>query len=164
MKKFLILSILFSIPFSLFAGFPEDEEGYDIEKITNSFKLPCKEIGKDKCISRSLGIGACSWIFQINKGIEQTEALRISDNVLIALLKGNNLDLNTIFEKDEMIKKEIKNEAIYRISFCNDAIKEAIPKMVKLPEGIELNAERIENLTNTFPMEYLRMFEVMKKR
>ena len=100
MKKFLILSILFSIPFSLFAGFPEDEEGYDIEKITNSFKLPCKEIGKDKCISRSLGIGACSWIFQINKGIEQTEALRISDNVLIALLKGNNLDLNTIFEKD----------------------------------------------------------------
>ena len=56
------------------------------------------------------------------------------------------------------------NEAIYRISFCNDAIKEAIPKMVKLPEGIELNAERIENLTNTFPMEYLRMFEVIKKR
>ena len=42
--------------------------------------------------------------------------------------------------------------------------KLAIPKLIKkLPEGIELDAERIENLASVFPLQYLSMFEQMKK-
>ena len=47
-------------------------------------------------------------VFGIKKGKESKEALRIADDVLIALLKGNNLDINSIFEKDGSIKEAIK--------------------------------------------------------
>ena len=79
-------------------------------------------------------------------------------------MKGNNLDLNSIFEKDGSIRETIKKEAVYRINFCKDITKSAIPKLIKkLPEGVELDDERIENLASVFPLQYLSMFEQMKK-
>jgi len=96
-----------------------------------------------------LGVGACTWVFGINKDKEPGEALKIADNVLIALLKGNNLDLKSMLEKDGLIKKNIKKEATYRINFCREETKKAIPKLIKkLPEGVVLDEERIENLTS----------------
>ena len=80
-----ILSLLF--PFSAKAGFPEGKNGYDLKKIEESFRLPCYEIGNDDCIARALGVGACTLVFGINKDKEPAEALKIADNVLIALLK-----------------------------------------------------------------------------
>ena len=50
--------------------------------------------------------------------------------------KKNNLDINNIFAKDGSIKSEIRIEIISRINFCRQAIKEAIPNLVKLPEGM----------------------------
>ena len=62
------------------------------------------------------------------------------------------------------IKKVIKEEAVQRISMCREATLEAIPSLIKeLPEGIELSEERKQNLANIFPMEYLRMFENIRK-
>ena len=163
MKRLLFASLFLLFPLIAQAGFPEDNDGYDIEKIKKAFRLPCKDIGKDECISRALGIGACTWIFEVNRGVEHVEALKTSDNVLIALVKGNELDLNTMYEKDGSIKLDIKREAVNRINFCREETKKAIPKMVKLPEGMELNEERIESLTNTFPNQYLYTFEQIKK-
>ena len=74
-------------------------------------------------------------------------------------LKKNNLDINNIFTKDESIKSEIRIEIITRINFCRQAIKEAIPNLVKLPEGMEMTEERLEILTDTYPKYYLNMFE-----
>ena len=130
MKCFLTLLFLL-FPFSAHAGFPEGENGYDLKKIEESFRLPCDEIGNDECIARALGIGACTWIFEINKDIETGEALKISDAVLIALLKGNNLDLKLMLQKDGLIKNNIKKEAIYRINFCREETKKAIPKLIR---------------------------------
>ena len=107
MKRLFFATILFLFPFSAHAGFPEGENGYDLRKIENSFRLPCKEIGNDDCIARVLGVGACTWIFGINKDKESGEALKIADAVLIALLKGNNLDLKSMLEKDGLIKTNI---------------------------------------------------------
>ena len=45
------------------------------------------------------------------------------------------------------------------MNFCRQATKEAIPKLVKLPEGMEMNEERLEILTDTYPQYYLHMFE-----
>ena len=51
------------------------------------------------------------------------------------------------------------------INFCNAETKLAIPKLIKkLPEGIELDEERIENLATVFPLQYLSMFEVIQKK
>ena len=69
----------------------------------------------------------CIYSFEINKGKDNKAALRKSDEVLIALLDGNNLDINNIFAKDGSIKSEIRIEIISRINFCRKAIKEAIP-------------------------------------
>ena len=118
MKSLILTAILFLFPVSTQAGFPEGENGYDLKKIEESFRLPCDEIGNDDCIARALGVGACTWIFGINKGKEPAEALKIADTVLIALLKGNNLDLKSMLEKDGTIKTKIKKEATYRINFC----------------------------------------------
>ena len=41
------------------------------------------------------------------------EYLEIADTVLIALMKGNNLDLKSMLEKDGLIKKNIKKEKCF---------------------------------------------------
>ena len=159
MKSLILPAILLLFPFSAQAGFPEGESGYDLKKIEESFRLPCNEIGNDDCIARALGVGACTWIFGINKEKEPAEALKISDTVLIALLKSNNLDLKSMLEKDGLIKTNIKKEATYRINFCREETKKAIPKLIKkLPEGDVLDEQRIEDLTSVFPIQYLIMF------
>ena len=164
MKSLILTVILFLFPVSTQAGFPEGENGYDLKKIEESFRLPCDEIGNDDCIARALGVGACTWIFEINKDKETGEALKISDTVLIALLKGNNLDLKSMLEKDGLIKTNIKKEATYRINFCREETKKAIPKLIKkLPEGVVLDEEIVENLTRVFPLKYLSMFEKFSK-
>ena len=111
-----------------------------------------------------MGVGACTWIFGINKDKDPSEALKIADTVLIALLKGNNLDLKSMIGKDGLIRTNIKKEATYRINFCREETKKAIPKLVKkLPEGVVLDEERIENLTSEFPLQYLSMLEQFSK-
>jgi len=163
-KSLILPAILLLFPFSAQAGFPEGENGYDLKKIEESFRLPCDEIGDDDCIARALGVDAFTWIFGINKDKELAEALKIADTVLIALLKGNNLDLKSMLEKDGLIKTNIKKEAAYRINFCREETKKAIPKLVKkLPKGVVLDEERIENLTSVFPLHYLSMFEQFSK-
>ena len=69
-----------------------------------------------------------------------------------------------MLEKDGLIKMNIKKEATHRINFCREETKKAIPKLVKkLPEGVVLDEERIENLTSVFPLQYLSMFEQFSK-
>ena len=131
MKYLILPAILLLFPFSAEAGFPEGENGYDLKKIEESFRLPCNEIGNDDCIARALGVAACTWIFGINKDKEPAEALKISDTVLIALLKGNNLDLKSMLEKDGLIKTNIKKEATYRINFCREETKKSYSKVNK---------------------------------
>lgn len=151
------------MPIHSYAGFPEGETGYELKRIEESYKLPCSEIGNDKCLARVLSMGGCIYSFEINKGKDNKAALRKSDEVLIALLGGNNLDINNIFAKDGSIKSEIRIEIISRINFCRQAIKEAIPNLVKLPEGMEMTEERLEILTDTYPQYYLHMFEKIRK-
>ena len=116
MKRLILAAILFLLPFSAQAGFPEGKNGYDVKKIEESFRLPCDEIGNDDCIARALGVGACKWIFGINKDKELAEALKIADTVLIALLKGNNLDLKSMLEKDGLIKTNIKKKLLTELT------------------------------------------------
>jgi len=111
MKKFIALALFLISPVASIAGFPEGKNGYDLEKLEKSFRLPCDEIGNDDCVARALGVGACAWIFGINKVKEPAEALKIADTVLIALLKGNNLDLKSILEKDGLIKTNVKKRS-----------------------------------------------------
>ena len=69
-----------------------------------------------------------------------------------------------MLQNNGLIKRNIKKEANYRINFCREETKKAIPKLVKkLPEGVLLDEERIDNLTSVFPLQYLIIFEQMSK-
>ena len=76
MKSLIIPAILLLFPITAQSGFPEGENGYDLKKIEESFRLPCDEIGNDDCIARALGDGACTWVFGINKDKDPAEALK----------------------------------------------------------------------------------------
>ena len=133
LNKILVFIFVLIFPIHAYAGFPEGENGYELKKIEQSFKLPCNEIRKYKCLARVLSLGGCIYSFEINKGKDNEAALRKSDEVLISLLDGNNLEINNIFAIDGSIKSEIRIEIISRINFCRQAIKKAIPDFVKLP-------------------------------
>ena len=151
MNKIFAFILILILPAYAYAGFPEGEKGYDLNKIEKSFKLPCSEIGNDQCLARAVAMGGCIYSFEINKGKENEDALKKSDEVLIALLDGNSLDINNMFENDGSIKNDIRSEVISRINSCREATKKAIPNLVKLPEGMEMTEERLESLTNTYP-------------
>ena len=69
-----------------------------------------------------------------------------------------------MYKRQGLIKNDIKKEATYRINFCREETKKAIPKLIKkLPEGVVLDEERIEDLTRVFPLKYLSMFEQFSK-
>ena len=62
MKRLFLATILFLFPFNAQAGFPEGENGYDLKKIEESFRLPCDEIGNDDSIVRAFRVGAFAWL------------------------------------------------------------------------------------------------------
>ena len=73
------------------------------------------------------------------------------------------MDINNIFAKDGSIKNQIRIEIISGINFYRKAIREAIPNLVKLPDGMEMTEDRLEILTDTYPQYYLNMFEKTRK-
>ena len=162
MKLFFITLLFLSLPLKVHAGFPEGKNGFDIKKIENNFRLPCDEIGNDKCIARSIGIAACTLVFGIEANKELPESIKNSDLIFRALMKGNNLDVNSIFDENLSIKDDVKKEAIKSINWCRENIELSIPKLTNLPEE-ELNEKRIQELADTFPKWYLHTLEEIRR-
>ena len=162
MKLFFITLLFLSLPLKVHAGFPEGKNGFDIKKIENNFRLPCDEIGNDKCIARSIGIAACTLVFGIEANKELPESIKNSDLIFRALMKGNNLDVNSIFDENLSIKNNVKEEAIKSINWCRENIKLAMPKLTNLPEK-ELNEKRTQELADTFPKWYLHTLEEIRR-
>ena len=162
MNKFLFTLLFLSLSFPVKAGFPEGKDGFNIKKIEDSYRLPCNEIGKDNCIARSIGISACTFVYGIEANQSFQESLRNTDLIFRAIMKGNNLDVNSIFDKNNSIKKPIKDEAIKTIKYCRENIKKVIPKITNLPEE-ELDKKKIEDLTDTYPKWYLNTLEEIRR-
>ena len=89
-------------------------------------------------------MGGCIYGFEFNKGKGYEDDLRKSYEVLIALLDGNDLVINNIFDKDGSIKNDIRTEVANRLNFCREASKEAIPTLVKLPVEMGMRKKRLE--------------------
>ena len=161
MKKLLLAGLLFITPLTANA-LPESAE--NLKKLEQGFILPCDEIGNENCISRLIGVNACTFIFGINEGKNYKDAMRIADNVFIAVMKGNNLDVNEMFEKDGFIKKQIRVESKARINMCRQQTKQAIPVLFKESfGGDDLPEERIEGASLAFAEYWLDNFEMMRR-
>ena len=161
MKKLLLAGLLFITPLTANA-LPENSE--NLKKLEEGFILPCDEIGNENCISRLIGVNACTFIFGINKGKNYKDAIKIADNIFIAVMKGNNLDVNDIFEKDGFIKKQIRVESKARINMCREQTKQAIPILFQESfGGDDLPEERIEGASLAFAEYWLDNFEMMRR-
>ena len=155
--KFHLILLFFFLPFNANAA-PKIKK--DNLKFDDIFNLSCKNIENQECISRALGISACSWIYEINYGKDADEAFKISNSLLIKTLKNKNLNLDKIFEKDGSINNQIKVFASKRIGLCKEETKIAIPKLMKnIDKKTKLNNSQIENLAATFPSYYLGLFK-----
>ena len=84
------------------------------------------------------------------------------DLIFRALMKGNNLDINSIFDENSSIKDEVKAEAITSINWCRENIKLSIPKLTNLSKE-ELDEKKLEELTETFPKFYLHTLETIRR-
>lgn len=162
MKNVLITLLFLSLPLNVQAGFPEGKNRFNIKKIEDNFRLPCEEIGDDKCIARSIGIAACTLVFGIEANKELAESIKNSDLIFRVLMKGNNLDVNSIFDENLLIKNNVKKEAIKSINWCRENIKLSIPKLTNLHKE-DLDEKRLEELTNTFPDWYLNTLEEIRR-
>ena len=160
MKRLLLAPFLLLFPHTAFAV-PESPDQF--KKLEEAFILPCDEIGNDDCIARVIGINACTFSFGVKQGLTIKEAINTADTTFAAIMKANNLDINTVFEKDGSIKKEVKEEAIYRINMCSDATRESIPFLLKQKNGGEATEDKIEGLTKTFPYSWLHTIEKLVK-
>ena len=64
-----------------------------------------------------------------------------------------------MLEKDGFIKNSIKKEATYKIYFCREETKKAIPKLIKkIPESVLLD-EKNRGFNSVFLLQYLSLFE-----
>ena len=155
--KFHLILLFFFLPFNANAA-PKIKK--DNLKFDDIFNLSCKNIENQECISRALGISACSWIYEINYGKDKDEAFKVSNGILKTTLKNKNLNLENIFEKDGSIRKEIQVNASTRIGFCKEQTKLAIPILMKnIDKKTKLNKSQIESLASTFPSYYLGLFK-----
>ena len=155
--KFHLILLFFFLPFNANAAPKIKKDNLSLDDV---FNLSCKNIEKQECISRALGISACSWIYEINYGKDKDEAFKISNGILKTTLKNKNLNLDNIFEKDGSIKKEIQINASKRIDFCKEKTILAIPKLMKnIDIKTELNKTQLESLAATFPSYYLGLFK-----
>ena len=155
--KFHLILLFFFLPFNANAA-PKNKK--DNLKFDDVFNLSCKNIDNQECISRALGISACSWIYEINYGKDKDEAFKVSNGILKTTLKNKNLKLDNIFEKDGSIRKEIQVNASKRIGFCKEQTKLAIPILMKnIDKKTKLNKSQIESLASTFPSYYLGLFK-----
>ena len=158
MKK-LLLSILFTG-----AAFAVPESPDQLKKIEDEFRLACDENGQESCLARLVAASGCTYIFSLNSGNNIQKSLNVADNLFVAMMKGNRLKVETMFNESGNIKKVIKDESISRMKYCEKEIKTAMPIMLrKASGGKEPPEELIKYAANDFPYYWLRSLEDIRQ-
>ena len=160
MKRFLFAGLLFLMPLNTNA-LPENQENF--KKLEKELSLPCSEFGEESCTARFIAMSACTFVFGINQGKPVEEALDIADGLFVSIMRGNKIKPISMFNNNDDIKPEIRNEVKDRVRFCKEATEEAIPKIVLEKTGKEASPEFIEVATRTYGEWWLRTLEGIKK-
>ena len=159
MKKLLLSILLFTG-----AAFAVPESPDQLKKIEDEFRLACNENGQESCLARLVAASGCTYIFSLNSGINIQKSLNVADNLFVAMMKGNRLKVETMFNESGNIKKVIKDESISRMKYCEKEIKTAMPIMLrKASGGKEPPEELIKYAANDFPYYWLRSLEDIRQ-
>ena len=156
MKRLLLASLFSLLPLTAFAV-PDKKE--QRETLGESLSFMCPKYGEESCTARFLAMEACTFMIAINSGKPPYEAWEIASDMFALTMKGNNLEISSMYDETGKIKPAIKSEAIERIGFCKDATKEAMPILYKARKGKDAPPEMIEGLTATYGVWFLKSIE-----
>ncbi len=112
MKKFLLSLLLFTG-----AAFAVPESPDQLKKIEDEFRLACDTYGEPSCISRFTAMAGCTFVFAMNSGETTQEALDIADELFTSVMRGNKIGIEAMFLSKDLVKPEIRSEAIERINY-----------------------------------------------
>ena len=159
MKKFIIASILFLAPVSLYAA-----NNPDIEKLGKAMKINCKDVGEDSCFARFISLAACTFSYGIAHSEKRvSDSFDVADDLFILLAKGNRLNPKNMFDENNLIKQPIREETVERVAKCESWTRQAIPRIVLEKTGKEATPEFIEGATNTFALWWISTYETIIK-
>ena len=159
MKKLLLSLLLYTG-----AAFAVPESPDQFKKIEDEFRLACDEYGQESCLARLVAMSGCTYVFSLNVGNNIQKSLNVADSLFSAMMKGNRLKIETMFNAAGKIKKVIKDESISRMKYCEKEIKKAMPIMLrKASGGKEPPEELIKYAANDFPYYWLRSLEDIRK-
>ena len=160
MKAFASVTLFFLLPATAFAVPTEPEQ---FEKLENEFSLECQKYGAESCAARFISMSACTYMFAINQGKHPDEALNISDELFVRIMRGNKINPEIMFTEKGDIKQEIKTEVSERTALCKEATLEAIPKLFAARNKELPPPEIVQRLADLFGQWYLITIETIYK-
>ena len=158
MRRLLLALLLFSSP----AYSKLTEEG--AKKMGNTLLLNCKEYGMESCVSRIIGMSACTYVWSVNQGTEPKKAQGISDVLFTAMTNKHKIPFDFFFNPDDTMKVDIKRESIERIQRCESAIKEAMPVIYEAFNDKPLEKDKVDEVAKAYPFWYVSDLERMKRK
>ena len=160
LKKLLLSVLLFTG-----ADFAVPESPDSLKKLEDEFRLVCDTYGEQSCISRFTAMAGCTFVFSINSGKTTQEALDIADALFTSVMRGNKIGIESIFTSKDLVKPEIRSEAIERMQLCSAQTKSAVALMLKelSPKNEDPPAELIKLATQDFPYFWMRSLEDIRQ-
>ena len=160
MKKLLLSLLLFSG-----TAFAVPESPDSLKKLENKFRLACNTYGEPSCISRFTAMAGCTFVFSMNSGKTTQESLDIADTLFTSVMRGNKIGIEAMFTSKDLVKPEIRSEAIERMKICSAHTSSAVSAMLK--ELSNTNEEPppklIEMATADFPYFWMRSLEDIRQ-
>ena len=160
MKKLLLSFLLFTG-----AAFAVPESPDQLKKIEDEFRLACDTYGEPSFISRFTTIAGCTFVFAMNSGKTTQEALDIADELFTSVMRGNKIGIEAMFTYKDLVKPEIKSEAIERMQLCSAQTGSAVAAMLKELSNTNEDPppKLIEMATADFPYFWMRSVEDIRQ-
>ena len=162
MKKFLLSLLLFSGA-AVALAVPESPD--QLKKLEDEFRLACDTYGEPSCISRFTAMAGCTFVFSMNSGKTTQEALDLADALFTSVMRGNKSGIEAMFTSENLVKPEIRSEAIERMRLCSAQTKSAVTAMLRelSTTNEDPPPELIKMATADFPYFWMRSLEDIRQ-
>ena len=76
-------------------------------------------------------MAGCTFVFSMNSCKTTQEALDIADALFTSVMRGNKIGIETMFTSKNLVKSEIRSEAIESMRLCSAQTSSAVNAMLK---------------------------------
>ena len=110
-------------------------------------------------------MSGCTFVFAMNSGKTTQEALDIADALFTSVMRGNKIGIESMFTPKNLVKPEIRSEAIERMKICSAQTKTAVSLMLRELSNTNEDPppKLIEMATADFPYFWMRSLEDIRQ-